>query len=451
MSKTTILTLASIILCLSFAATSSAAPPADSGKTLSITVDQSVQLGMENSKSLHESLMKVQQAGAQESEVRTNELPSLTANGSYTRLSPITPFDIVLGRLTYVVVPNILNNYSGRISAQQPLFTGFRLESDKNAAEYSTRASENDYTSDKNQLVYNVKNAYWSLFRAIELEKVVAENIEEVKAHLNDVQNLMDQGMATNNDLLRVQVQLSNTELLQIDAKNNIELAMVGLDNAMGVPLDTRIALQSVPRPLADTTVGQHIGNLDSLIAAAIDNRPDLRALDFRVKASDESVKAAESGWYPQVYLFGDYVDARPNSRYFPEIDMFKDSWDFGVTASWNIWNWGATIDQTNEAQAQRSQAQDALLQLRDGVTLEVTQSYLNLKKTVEQIGVSAEGVKQAQENYRVTNEKFKSGLALNSDVLDAELSLLQAKTNYTQALVDYELANAQLVKSIGQ
>jgi outer membrane protein TolC len=151
------------------------------------------------------------------------------------------------------------------------------------------------------------------------------------------------------------------------------------------------------------------------------------------------------------VYLFGDYNYARPNSRIFPTVDQFKDTWDVGVTASWDLWNWGATIHQTDQAQSQLAQAQDAYDQLQDGVTLEVTQNYLNVHQASERIGVSATAVQQAQENYRVVNEKYKSGLALNTDLLDAEVSLLQAKTNYTQSLVDYELALARLSKAVGE
>jgi outer membrane protein TolC len=107
-------------------------------------------------------------------------------------------------------------------------------------------------------------------------------------------------------------------------------------------------------------------------------------------------------------------------------------------------------MHQTQQAQAQLAQAQDALGQLRDGITLEVTQNYLTLHQSRERIGVSQQTVKQAEENYRVTNEKFRLGVALNSDLLDAEASLLQAKWNYIQSLVDYELAQARLQKSIG-
>jgi outer membrane protein TolC len=131
--------------------------------------------------------------------------------------------------------------------------------------------------------------------------------------------------------------------------------------------------------------------------------------------------------------------------------DEFKDTWDIGVAASFDIWNWGTTIHQTNQARAQLEQSKDALGLVRDRITFEVTEAYLSHRQAQEKIAVAEQAVAHAEENHRTTVEKFKAGVALNTDVLDAETSLLQARTNYTQALVDYELAVARLEKSIGK
>jgi len=151
------------------------------------------------------------------------------------------------------------------------------------------------------------------------------------------------------------------------------------------------------------------------------------------------------------VYLVGDYYYARPNQRILPTQDLFKDTWDVGVSVSLNIWNWGTTVHQTDQAEAQLQQAKDARSLLADGVALEVTRNYLNLNQAKERISVAQKEVEQAEENYRITDERFKEGLALNSDLLDAEVALLQAHTNYTQAQVDFEVAEASLEQAIGE
>ena len=87
----------------------------------------------------------------------------------------------------------------------------------------------------------------------------------------------------------------------------------------------------------------------------------------------------------------------------------------------------------------------------QDGVTLDVTQASLTLAQASERIGVATTGLARAEENYRVTSKRFKEGLVINSDMLDAEYALTSAKTNHTQTLVDFELAQARLTRAIGE
>ena len=152
----------------------------------------------------------------------------------------------------------------------------------------------------------------------------------------------------------------------------------------------------------------------------------------------------------PQIYLGGNFYYSKPNQRFFPPENKFKDTWDVGVSVQMDIWNWGATVDKTDQAKAQLEEAKDSYKIIKDNIVLEVNSNYLNLEQSKDKIAVAEESVSQAKENYRVTNETFKKGLALNSDLLDSEVALLQANTNYIQALVDYELAKARLEKSIG-
>ena len=182
-----------------------------------------------------------------------------------------------------------------------------------------------------------------------------------------------------------------------------------------------------------------------------MENRPELKAVDSRVKAGEAGVTAARSGWFPQVYLTGNYYYSRPNQRIFPTQDAFKDTWDVTLGVSLDIWNWGTTLHQTDQAQAQLEQAKDARGLIQDGITLDLTQAYLNLQQARERITVADQGVKQAEENHRITTKRFNAGLASTSDLIDAEVALLQGKTNQTNSIVDYELAKARIEKAVGE
>jgi outer membrane protein TolC len=242
-------------------------------------------------------------------------------------------------------------------------------------------------------------------------------------------------------------------KLARLDAANSVEMAAVWLNNLIGAPLDDPIepAVTTGELEAGARKMSEEWSDLDGLVDKALGGRPELRAMGLRVKAGEAGVTLAKSGWYPQVALTGNYYNLKPNPRLMPAKDKFTSTWDIGISVSMDLWNWNATLRQTQQAKAQLAQILDGLGQLKDAAAVEVRQNWLALKSAREKIGVAGDAVAQAEENLRVTNERFKEGVALNSDVLDAETALLQAKTSRTQAFVDHELAKARLAKAVGE
>ena len=431
----------SVSLILLFAISASAQ------QKMKLTLEQSIQIGLKNSNKIHSSKMEVKSAKAQLSQVNAMRLPSLSLSANYTRLSKVPPFSVNTPFGKFDISPSIFDNYSTKLTLQQPIFTGFKLSSSSDMAKYNAFASEHQYTQDEQDLILNIKTSYWNLFKAIRIKKAIDDNVKQVKAHLDDIQNFYKQGLATKNEVLKVEVQLSEVQLNQIDAKNSVQLAIVSLDNVLGLPLTTELQIQDS----VQVNHKNNISNLAQLIEEAKKNRPELQAMKYKVKASEKGITAAKSDWYPQVYLVGNYTYAKPNQRLLPTKNEFYGTWDVSVGISYDLWNWGSTIDKTDQAEASYEKAKDGLKMMNDGVTLEVTNDYYNMVKAKEKVLVTEQAVNQAEENYRVTNDKFKQGLALNSELLDAETALKMSRTNKIQALVDYEIAKAQIEKATGR
>ena len=409
-----------------------------------LTIEESVAIGLEHSKTLHSSQKKFDYAEAKAGEVSAGLYPSLKLSASYQKLSDVPPFKIPIPGAP-VDFPVILNSYTTKATVQQPIFTGWKMQSTANSAEYSAEASRSDVERDKSELIYSIKSAYWNLYRAKEIERLSDNYVHQIGAHLNDVESMFKQGMATTNDVLKVKVQQSNASLLQVDARNNVKVAMLFFNSTMGIPLTTQVEIGSKL-----TSMTKEFPGAEQLLTQAATGRSDVKAMEWRVRAAESGVTAAKAGWSPQIFLTGNYYYARPNQRIFPAVDQFKDTWDVGVSLQFDIWNNLTTVYQTTAAQSQFEQTQDALASLKDGVTLEVTQSYLAFNQAKEKIRLSQLGVEQANENLRITQEKFKSGLTTNSEMIDAEVAQLQAELQLTQSFVDYELAQAKLEKAVG-
>ncbi len=422
------------------------------GQTVTrLTLDEAIAIGKEHSRTLKASSAKAEGASAKANEAGAVELPSIKVDGGYKRLSDVPPFAVRVpgSPIPFVISPTVLDNYAFHAGVQQPIFTGFKLASNAHAAELLAKAADLDRINDEADLVLAITVAYWTLHQTLETNRFVDENVTRLETYEKDTRNLLNQGLATRNDLLKIQVQLSNAKLSQIDAVNDRQVATMNLNNLIGRPLAGEI--QPASRPEVDSVSSPAMGQpLGGLQLQAWQYRPDLLAMQARVQASEAGVKAAKGNWWPQVFFSGNYYYSRPNPRYMPTLDAWKATWDFGITVTMDVWNWGATSAQVEQARASMVANQYLFEQMKENVSLEVTRYDLAKRRARDKVNVASLAISQAEENVRTTQDKYRNGLATSTDVLDASVALLQARTNYTGALVEFEVARARLNRASG-
>jgi len=414
-----------------------------------LTLSESIELGLKNSKELKISKAKLKSSEAQVTAANSQLLPQLNFNAGYMRLSNIPPFEIEFPPIIprpIIISPVILDNWSMKLSLQQPLFTGFRLFSLKSAAKSNYEASQFEYNGDLNNAALKIQTSFWNYYKAELNDSVIQENLQQIKQHLEDTKNFMANGLATKNDLLKLEVQYSNTEIQKIEADNNLDIARASFNQTIGFPLDasTQIIVNKI-------TAEKYNYNLNELIDEAKTKRSEIKSLEKIVNANNKNITAAKSSWLPSVFLVGDYYYSKPNQRFLPAVNEFKNTWDVGIQLNWSLWNWGYTSSQTTIAEQNKIQTETSLAQLKDAIEIEVYQNYLTLNRAFDRVNVAKLGVEQAEENYRITQDKYNTQVASSTDLIDAEASLLQTKINYNNALVDYLLAKVRLEKSIGK
>jgi len=420
-----------------------------------LTLDDALRIGRQNSRILLLAAARVDAAEGKAGAASSALLPSLKFEGSYRRLSDVPSFSIQLPVLPkpFVIFPTILDNFALRLSLQHPLFTGFKLSSNARAAEGLAQASVLDKLNDRDDLDLSITTAYWTLYQTIETKRVTDENVTRLLTYLRDSENMMKAGLATKNDVLKIQVQLNNARLQQIDAANDVQVAVMNLNNVMGRPVELDVQPASVPGQgsEADTILaGLAPEPAAELTEQALRLRHDVQAMETRVEAAQASVKGAQGNLWPQLFLSANYYYSQPNARYQPPQSVWKDSWDVGVTLQFDLWNWGLTSYETDQAKATLAQNQTVLEQLKENVTLEIRRQTMSLQRSREKVQVAQLGVDQAEENLRTASDKYKNGVATSTDLLDANVSLLQARTSRTGALVEHELAVARLKRALG-
>jgi len=415
-----------------------------------MSLENCLQVGLERNKVLDAARAKTEGSLAASKLSRSAMLPSLKVSASYSRLSDVPAFSITipsfLSTQTMTISEPVLDNYSIKWTLQQPLFTGGRLIANNKTSKNNFLADSSDYNQQYSDAGLNIRILYWKLFLAGRIKELAQENVILLEEHLKDVDNLAQQGMATENDKLKVKMQLSNANLLLLEAENGLLTAGLHLNSYIGEPLGIIIEPTAVP----DTSKATPTGFSD-IMKKAQAGRADLKALRLRREAAHSGKKSAGAGWYPQVYAVGNYTYADPNQRIFPSKDQFDGTWDVGVMLSMDIWNWQSTKHQVGQASAALRQADDHLALLEDAIEVEIRLALLELEKAVQKIEVTKTGLVQAEENYRNVKNMFRQGMATNSDLLDAEVLLLQAKVNNTGAAVEYQIAKDKLKKATGE
>jgi len=419
-------------------------------ETMPMSLANCLQAGLERNKGLDAARAKTEGSLAATGLSRSAMLPSLKMSAGYNRLSDVPAFQITIPGFpspqTMTISEPVLDNYSIKWTLQQPLFTGGRLIANNKTSKNNYLADSSDYNQQYSDAGLNIRILYWRLYQAGRIKGLARENVALLEEHLKDVGNLAQQGMATENDKLKVKLQLSNANLLLIEAENELLTAGIQLNNYIGEPLDILIAPTSAPDTSMITPP-----SFSDIMKAAQAGRADLKALRLRREAARFGKKSAGAGWYPQIYAVGNYTYADPNQRIFPAKDQFDGTWDVGVLLSMDIWNWQSTKHQVGQASAALRQAEDRLTLLEDAIRVEIRLALLEIEKAGQKIDVTKTGLAQAEENHRNVKNMFRQGMATNSDLLDAEVLLLQAKVNNTGAVVEYQIAKDKLKKAMGE
>lgn len=414
-----------------------------------LTLAESIELGLQNSKDLKISQSKMKGSDAKVSEISSMFLPQIKLFANYTRLSDNVPaFEVITpsSPIPFVISDAIFNHYTTRLSFQQPLFTGFKLSSSKKAAEYNYDAAKSEYSKEKNDAAFSIHYEFWNYYRAMQVRDLIFNSLNQIEKHLIDTKNFLDNGLATQNDYLKLQVQYSNTKLLLIEAENNMNVARAVFNKALNLPLESPTEIYTEDIKIESVNL-----NVEDLINEAKENRDEIESLTFKLNAANENISSERSGWYPNIYLAGGIDYSNPNYRFQPLVDEFNYNWDVRVTLNWDIWDWGSTSSKTTQAEELAVQTQTSLEKLNDIIEVEVYQNYLGVIKSQEKVDVSKLSLEQASENYRITSEKYDVQLVTSTDLIDAEVSELQAATNFKTSLVEYQIASTRLDKSLGR
>jgi len=409
------------------------------------TLEQGIKEAFENNWSVKAKEEKVSESVFAKNEAKAGFLPTFSTSYSYTHLGFVPSIDTSIFGNDLEFKLGDQDIYQWQATVRQPIFTGFAVTSAYELTKLGIDQSKLDLELERLDLALKVKEAYFNILRADKAVNVAKSAVESLEAHHNVAKNFYDVGMIPVNDLLKAEVELANTQHNLIQAQNASRLARVSFNVLLSRSIDEPFEIEDILIYTKETP------DFDSYLEKALKARPEIKALDLTDAQIDQQINLAKSKYYPEVDFTYNYIKAGDTPKVSGSNFQLSSQWQANVGLSWTFWDWNKTRNSVNQTESQKRQLFQTRKSIEDGVKLQLKQAILNLKEAEEKIPTAQKAVDQAEENLRVSEERYKAQVTTSTEVLDAQTLLSQARMNYYNALYDHNLAKAGLLRAVGE
>lgn len=329
------------------------------------------------------------------------------------------------------------NSYSTGATLNQTIFDFGKTSLHVKIKQLNYDSSLSELENVLDQVILNVKQAYFDVLKAQRNRDVSRETVKQFELHLEQAKGFYEVGTKPKFDVTKAEVDLSNARLNLIRSENALRIAILNLDNAMGITEAPEYSIED------NLEFKRYEITLEDALLRAYEKRPDLKSIIAKRQAAEASIELAKTGYYPVLAGSAGYNYAGND---FP----LEKGWNIGAVLSFPLFSGFITRYQVEESRANLNILMANEESLRQAITLEIQQAYLNLKEAEERIPTAELTVKQAEENLEIANGRYAAGVGNPIEVTDAQVAYTNAKTAYIQALYDYRVAQAGLEKAMG-
>jgi len=396
---------------------------------MSLNLEKSIQIALENNigYKITESMVDVSQAQVEETE-GAKKLNMKLQGGILQMSETLDEEDMEAGDYSDLftlspLVPII------SISATKIIYSGNKIESLIDQAEANKKISLNDLEKEKQKIIYKVTEAYYQVLQTEAIKRVSAQAVTQMQAHLESSEALLKEGMIAPIDLNRIKSQLSNLEHNLIKAENGHKLTMYNLNSIIWIDLNTELVLEN------NLSYEPCEINLEQALIQATENRPENMNIAQQRRIMEEMVDVAKSNRKPQVIF---------------SAESGITGWQAMIVAEYSLLDGGVNQAKIDQAEINLAQVDQSEQQVQQLIEFEVRSAYLNMREAEKLIKIAEEGIKNSQESFRIAQVKYNAGIATNTEVIDAQSTLIEAETNHLNALYDYNINRAALIKAMG-
>ncbi len=424
--------------------------PASETSLKTWTLTEAIARAFEVSPTLQASKEAIQSAAYKKKRAQTGFFPKLSSQYNYSYVDnppkakiPAQDFGVfTIPESTFAV--GTQDNYSFNITLEQPIFTGLALITNYDLAQLGVDLSKVKFQQEQLQLALRVKEAYFNLLGNQQLKLVAEKTVLQIADNVRIAQDYFQVGLIPLNDLLKSEVELADARQKLVRAENLVLLSQSQLNTLLRLPLEQRVSVQDIQQ------YEPYEKRLSECQQEALQKRPEVKEVNTQLEIAQKNIQLARSEYYPQVYLQSRYKKEGDTPNVSGNDFTYADNFEISAGIKWNFWEWGRTHYLVQEKIREREQVKAALTQVQDSVQLEVQEAYINLKESEKNIGVALKAIEQAEENFRISEVRFREQVATTLELFDAQTLLTQAKVNYYRALYGFQIGDARLQKAMG-
>lgn len=337
------------------------------------------------------------------------------------------------------------NIVGGAVYFTQPVFMGGAIVALNKMADINEAMAANSLEAKRQATLFNIDQAYWQVVSLRHKERLAQSFVELVKKLDNDVQKMVEEGVATKSDRLNVSVKVNEAEMALMRVTDGLVLSKMLLCQLCGLPVNEQVTL-------ADEET-ENIATIEISAKPDVEqatlNRPELKMLQNTVDLAHQTTNLLKAGNLPKVLLTGGYAISNPNN--FNGFEKkFAGFWNIGVMVHVPIWNWGDVRYKVRAAKGAATIANLELDEAREMIELQVNQKSFLVNESNKKLAMAQSNIAHAEENLRTANLGFKEGVIPSTVVIEAQTAWLQAMSQKIDAEIEVKLSQVELQKALG-
>jgi len=431
-----------------------------------MTLDDCIELALKRRANIIIARGREKQAGANQLAALGRLLPNVRGNYTYTKSHD---YDIVPGRAAAyrdTIFTTIIGSDTAKDAGSVP--TSYRDKQDIGPNKslsldasldlinfsnwFSYSGSKGRHSSQhlasinsEQELIFDVKSAYYGYLRAVKSEEVNVQAVERSKEQLKLVESRYELGSAAYSDVLGQRVQYGNDRLELLRAQNTVTTSRAFLAYTIGLDPNREVDFATLD------DVREYEGSLDDAVNFGIEHEPGLLSAKAEMNAGNNDVKAALANYIPNLSLFARYTDFSGQQAFPVAFDYSNKSTTIGFQISYNIFDGFGRERQVSSARITHNNSQATFSDTRNGVVQEIKTAYLNIQNQKEAVAVADETVKAAEEDIKIVQERYNLGAATILDLLQAQEDLKRAQVSFINSKFDLNLAISRLENAMGK